>query len=457
MSKKSILFFLLFSIVSFSYCINAFGPYLQCPTRTSIRVLWKTDLPTESIIALGKEPNKWDSIYTFSSKKMYHKVEFVGLEPNTKYYYAQMENGKVLPNKQGEGYFTTLPLEAKPIPFRVWCLGDFGKATEQQRAVRLSFEAYNKDNPTNFWIWLGDNAYNTGKEIEYQEKVFSSFYGYDSIMKFLPFMPCPGNHDYGSVSRWGGPKKHKGPYFKLFDVYQKGEAGGVASGTELYYSYNYGNAHFISLNSEVWAYNIFGNTAMKNWLINDLKNNHQLFTIVYFHRPPYSKGSHDSDTFWEIFTKAMRKRFVPILEEYGEDLVLCGHTHVYERSFLIKGHYGHSNTFDAKKHIISSSFGNTSKGDLPYVKFANGKNANKGTIYLNCGVGGRPYDTPRFGHPIMAVEAAGSTSLGSVILDFNGEKLVTKYLKGDGSIGDEFTIIKYTKTGQQKKKKVANL
>jgi phosphodiesterase/alkaline phosphatase D-like protein len=159
MSKKSILFFLLFSIVSFSYCINAFGPYLQCPTRTSIRVLWKTDLPTESIIAIGKEPNKWDSIYTFSSKKMYHKVEFVGLEPNTKYYYAQMENGKVLPNKQGEGYFTTLPLEAKPIPFRVWCLGDFGKATEQQRAVRLSFEAYNKDNPTNFWIWLGDNAY----------------------------------------------------------------------------------------------------------------------------------------------------------------------------------------------------------------------------------------------------------------------------------------------------------
>lgn len=457
MDKKWIPFLFLYLPIFFSFSKNAFGPYLQCPTATSIKVMWKTDLPTETVIAIGTSQGRWDSIYVFETKKKYHKVIFVNLKPNTKYYYAQFDNKKMSPNKEGEGFFNTWLADGKNAPFSVWCIGDFGKGTNQQRAVRQSFERYHNLNPVNFWIWLGDNAYDNGKEEEYREKVFDNYYGYDSIFKFLPFLPCPGNHDYGSVSRWGGPTKHKGPYYQLFDVYEKGEAGGVPSGTELYYSYNYGNAHFISLNSEVWAYNIFGNTAMKDWLIKDLKNNHQLFTIVYFHRPPYSKGSHDSDTFWEIFMKAMRKRFVPILEEYGVDLVLCGHTHVYERSFLIKGLYGNSKTFDSQKHLISNSFGNTSKGDLPYVKFANGKNANIGTIYLNCGVSGRPYDTPRFGHPIMAVEEAGPSSMGSVILDFNREKLTTRYLKSDGSIGDEFTIIKYTKAGKQKKKKVALL
>ena len=37
---------------------------------------------------------------------------------------------------------------------------------------------------------------------------------------------------------------------------------------------------------------------------------------------------------------AMREKVVPILEQYGVDLVLCGHSHVYERSYLINKHYG---------------------------------------------------------------------------------------------------------------------
>ena len=40
----------------------------------------------------------------------------------------------------------------------------------------------------------------------------------------------------------------------------------------------------------------------------------------------------------------MRENALPILESYGVDIVLSGHSHSYERSFLLDGHYGKSNT-----------------------------------------------------------------------------------------------------------------
>lgn len=41
----------------------------------------------------------------------------------------------------------------------------------------------------------------------------------------------------------------------------------------------------------------------------------------------------------------MRERVLPILEAAGVDLVLGGHSHAYERSYLIDGHYDSSATF----------------------------------------------------------------------------------------------------------------
>ena len=65
--------------------------------------------------------------------------------------------------------------------------------------------------------------------------------------------------------------------------------------------------------------------------------------IAFCHHPPYTKGSHDSDA--DIELMEMRQNALPILEDAGVDLVLSGHSHSYERSFLIDGHYGTSSTF----------------------------------------------------------------------------------------------------------------
>ena len=88
---------------------------------------------------------------------------------------------------------------------------------------------------------------------------------------------------------------------------------------------------------------------MYNWLENDLLNTTQDWIVAFWHHPPYSKGSHNSDS--ESYLIDMRENFLPLLEENGVDLVLSGHSHSYERSYFLNGHYGNSNSFDPSIHM----------------------------------------------------------------------------------------------------------
>ncbi len=97
------------------------------------------------------------------------------------------------------------------------------------------------------------------------------------------------------------------------------DVGGVASGTEQYYSFDYGNVHFVSLDSQLSARDKIQRDAMRGWLIADLSSNQLDWTVVIFHHPPYTKGSHDSDekpsSYFGIDTPIidMRKEFTPVL------------------------------------------------------------------------------------------------------------------------------------------------
>ena len=86
------------------------------------------------------------------------------------------------------------------------------------------------------WILLGDNAYNNGTDAEYQTNFFNIYQ--NSLTKNHVLWPAPGNHDYAqSAARQAD---HLIPYYDMFTLPKNGEAGGVASNTEAFYSYNYG-------------------------------------------------------------------------------------------------------------------------------------------------------------------------------------------------------------------------
>ena len=99
--------------------------------------------------------------------------------------------------------------------------------------------------------------------------------------------PTIGNHDLfdGTAQTW--------PYYDNFTLPTLAEAGGVASGTESYYSFDYANIHFVVLDSQ--NANRLPGGDMLTWLALDLAATTQNWIIAYWHHPPYSKGSHDSD------------------------------------------------------------------------------------------------------------------------------------------------------------------
>lgn len=407
------------------------GPYLQMGTPTSMRVRWRTDTATDSRVRFGSAPNALNLLADDAALTTEHSVTIAGLSPHTTYYYAIGSTTALLAGGDANHTFVTAPAVGSTPPLRVWVLGDAGWAgvglPEGQRAVRDAYYAFNGTQRTDLWLMLGDNAYNNGTDPEYQAGLFDV---YQAMLRQSVLWPAIGNHDTAGLTN----PPPTIAYYQIFDLPQQAEAGGVASGTELYYSFNYANVHFVSLDAMVSART--PPSAMLTWLQNDLAQNQQDWLIVYWHHPPYSKGSHDSDT--EIELIEMRENVVPILESHGVDLVLSGHSHAYERSYLLDGHYGASGTFTnaMKKNGGDGRPG----GNGAYTKATRGPGAHEGAVYVVAGSSGFTSGGP-LNHPAMFTSL---NQLGSLVLDIQGNQLDAKFVRETGAIDDSFTIIKGT-------------
>ena len=397
------------------------GPYLQTGTPNSVMVRWRTDVATNSRVRYGLILTDLNLGVTELTNTTEHTVKLTGLTPNTKYYYSIGSTVQTQAGGDATHFFITAPTAAKPT--RIWVLGDAGFGNDEQKSVRDAYANFTGTRYTDLWLMLGDNAYESGTDSEYQNGVFNI---YPTFLRQSVLWPTIGNHD---TAQSPNPAADI-PYYQIFSLPQNGEAGGLASGTEDYYSFNYGNIHFVCLDS--MTSDRQPGSPMLTWLASDLATQNKLWVIAFWHHPPYSKGSHDSDT--DTIMSEMRQNIVPLLEAYNVDLVLTGHSHSYERSFLIDGHYGSSNSFSEslKKNAGSGRINETGA----YVK-AN-RNAHEGTVYAVAGTGGLARTSP-LNHPAMNVSMS---SLGSMVLDVDGNKLEAKFLNETGIVSDSFTLLK---------------
>jgi hypothetical protein len=152
-------------------------------------------------------------------------------------------------------------------------------------------------NPTAV-LTLGDNQYQNGTLAAFQS-VFGTTWGkYRSIM-----YPAIGNHEYLTKGAAG--------YFGYF-------------GVSAYYSYNLGDWHMISLDSECsYVGGCQAGSAQERWLLADLAAHPSKCTLVYWHEPRFSSGEHQDAT-----------QMAPIwadLVAAHVSVVLSGHNHDYER------------------------------------------------------------------------------------------------------------------------------
>jgi hypothetical protein len=398
------------------------GPYLQNGSGTAIAVRWRTSATSDSVVRYGLSAGSLTQTASDAALVTEHELRLTGLTPNTTYYYSVGTSSTTLASGTNT-FFVTAPTGSKAT--RIWVLGDPGTGSSSQTAVRDAYYNFTGTRHTDLWLMLGDNAYADGTDAQYQSTLFDI---YSAMLRKSVLWPTLGNHDGHSASS----SSQTGPYYQVFTMPRSAESGGVASGTEAYYAFDYGNIHFVCLNS----YDVSRATsgAMLTWLANDLAANNKDWLFAFFHHPPYSKGSHDSDS--EVELVEMRQNALPILESHGVDLVLAGHSHAYERTKLLDGHYGTSGTLTSAMVLDSTSGREDATG--AYLKSAPGPVPNDGTVYAVAGASGQ-ISGGSLNHPAMYVSL---NVLGSMVLDVDGNRLDAQYLDNTGARRDYFTIIK---------------
>ena len=395
--------------------------YLQMVSSNGVTLRWQTSLAHRGVVRYGVSLDKLDGLQVETESREGHELRVSGLKPATRYYYAVGAHGAE-PKVSEDNWFITAPVAGTEQSVRLLILGDPGLAIPGQAKVRDAALGWLRKNQRpnraamDLLLTTGDNAYRSGENEQFQQHFFEPF---KNILRNTPVWPVYGNHD---ARRWA--------FFEIFTFPTQGESGGVASGTEHYYSFDYGQVHFVILDSHDSSRSTQG--EMAKWLRKDLKANQLPWVISLFHHPPYSKGSHDSDSTRDSRGRMpdMRENIVPILEEYGVDLVLGGHSHMYERSYLVDCHYGSSETL--QENMILS------RHKQHYQKRSAAKGKHEGAVYAVVGSTARA-DYGPINHPVMA---NSMMKIGSLIVDVKGDRLDGYFIGGDGKALDHFSITK---------------
>src|SRR5262249_11558810 len=145
----------------------------------------------------------------------------------------------------------------------------------------------------------------------------------------------------------------------------------------------------------------------------------------------------------------VRARIMPVLEAHGADLLLVGHDHTYQRSYLLDGHHGMSSTFDPTRHVKAEGDGTST----PWVK---GHGPHSGLVTVVSGTAGaeQVYD-PAHAHPGNQLDhpamirfehgdqaGRGLRQLGTFLLEVDGLTLAGSQVDDRGRVVDRFTLHK---------------
>ncbi len=407
------------------------APYLQMLGSNQVTIQWQTVEPELGVVRYGIELRNLGITVEESNSDITHKVKLVNLKPATRYFYSVGTHDKVFKGGTKDDWFITAPIAGLSHAVRFWVLGDPGDWNRGIFDVRDSMYHWLKKNPrvnkdgTNkpdldLILTTGDNAYRSGTNEQFQKAVFDPFSG---VLRNYAYWPVYGNHD---ARRWA--------FYDLFSFPTQGELGGLASNTEHYYSFDFAQIHFVLLDTE--DSDLSSDGKMLSWLRRDLHQTKQRWLIVAFHHPPYSKGTHDTDNPRDSWGRSfdVRQNLLPILEQYGVDLVLTGHSHMYERSYLINCHYGESGSLKSGM-ILDKTLGNSNK---PYYKYSEKLAPHEGTVYVVAGSSSK-VDMGPLDHPVNAVNLF---ELGSMIIDVNDKRLDARFINDKMQVLDNFSIVK---------------
>jgi hypothetical protein len=402
-------------------------PYLQVVTPTSIVVRWDTDSARVGTVHYGSSVTSLVNTKSDTGATIKHEITISGLSPKQKYYYSVSGASGDKPDQ----YFVTAPVTGSRQSVRFWVVADFGQSfsasDDARRLVTIGVwkEFNNNSLAADLVLSLGDQS-----ESDWESQLQANYFNQlQDVLRATPLFTTIGNHDAGDQAV---------VYRSVFTLPKNAEAGGLASGVEDYYSFNYANIHFVVLCAD--GFDISPETE---WLKKDLAANKSDWLIALMHHPMHSAGDHKSDL--DAFSATERANWLPLLEDAGVDLILAGHNHCYERSYMLDNLTGKSTAL-TEANKIDTALGRIDV-DHAYQKVLG--QPHKGTIFVNCEGGGTSSDASNLRYPFSftPVVFRGSDYEGSLVIDVNGTRMDVKFLCDEhnaaGShVWDYFTIFK---------------
>jgi hypothetical protein len=283
---------------------TVWGPYLQDVRPDGITIAWKSKSERRGYVVYG--PDRRARFVHKDRKRKLHAVKLRGLEAGRSYWYRVNDGGGWLGDW---AIFRTAPRPDDPAGFTFAAVGDSGDGSRREWQVA---NAIARARPA-IVIHTGDVVYPDGRARDYTRGLFRPF---AAVLARAPFYPTMGNHD---IDRANGQ-----PYRDIFHL-----PVNDVDGSENYYSFDYGQVHFVCLNSNSRVAWLFPNSPQWRWLERDLRESRARWKIVYFHHPPFSSTKRGG-------RPDLLNNIVPLLERGGVDLVLNGHAHAYERTEPIR-------------------------------------------------------------------------------------------------------------------------
>jgi hypothetical protein len=263
------------------------GPFPQKIELNSSIIVWETSVnTTNNCVKYGINPDCELNMYHNYSRN-FHTIELNELNSSTKYYYKVYSDGI---ESKVYSFYTKFEKE-DTIKFVAY--GDTRGVWDGWNNASRIADSIEKVNPY-FVLHTGDLV----KNGNYYDQ-WLDFFSISNFIHNSTLYPSLGNHEYYGDS-----------YFKYFLLLSKNP----------WYSFDNGPVHFICLDSN--AKNSL-RLSQIFWLIKDLRQNTNPFTIVYFHHPPYSSGNHGSTIY-------LRFIWGLIFEYFKVDIVFNGHDHSYE-------------------------------------------------------------------------------------------------------------------------------
>ena len=372
------------------------GPYLQNAGPTAITVQYEMDGPGEGIVRFGAGGAMDQQV----AAQLHEKVEFpvnpkdkqsplraaylyrarlTGLRPGTEYQYQVLpmgEKGAAATAKT----FRTFPEKADRVTFIAY--GDTRSNPKMHRALAARFASHDPA----FILHNGDLV-SKGDAPDLWGPQF--FLPLADVVDHVSLWPALGNHERGA--------KYLLRYFDL-------PAG------RTWYSFDYGPVHVVVLDD-----NQEGPDVLK-WLDADLAAAKAPWKIAMYHAPSFNFGGHRSDSH--------RLTFLPLLVKHGVDVVVMGHSHLYERFVPLVP--------------VAPAAGAAGAAGAGAALPAGG--SRRPISFVTLGGGGAPLaSSPKMSPPAVLAKAAKAYHYG--VLTVDNETLRMRVLTPDGEI-DSLAIAK---------------